>query len=346
MKRLYKLLILIGALAALGIIYTVIVIVTTGRDPQTPTDDTTTDQIETKYTAAKIDVNSMYALKYNHGNEVFSFSLSPDETSWYWSSNPDLPLDNNYFAAMASSLSDVTTELKLKINDAELFVYGLDAPWLSITVSDNCYGTQVFSFGSLNAFTGQYYFNSSADANTVYLVPVDIANSFSYTPHDMIRNDSIPSIASDSISSIHITSPTEDVMYSVHSEQALDAWYVCYDGKDDEAEAVPEALASRLGSIFENVSLGAPVGYSADDRRELGLSEPTTITVYYTEVKTVTDSQSGVSTDVAIDSEFQLLLGYSNGEGKVYAGVPNSVLCYLVDSTLLSELCTMVAKPN
>ena len=346
MKRIYKLLNLIGALDVLGIIYAVIVTVTADRETENPTEDTTTDQIETKYTAAKIDIGSMYALKYNHGVEVYSFSLSPDETSWHWSDNPELPLDNNYFAAMASSLSDVTTELKLKVNDTELFTYGLDAPWLSITVSDNSYGTQVFSFGSLNAFTGQYYFNSSSDANTVYLVPADITKNFLYTPRDMISNDVIPSIAADSISSIHIDSPTEDVLYSVHSDKALDAWYVSYDGKDDEAEPVPEALASKLGGIFENISLGVPVGFSSDDRREFGLSEPTTVTVSYTEIKTVTDSQSGASTDVAIDAEFQLMLGYSNGDGKVYAGVPDSVLCYLVDSTLFSELCTMVTKPN
>lgn len=342
MKRLFKLLILLGALAVLGAAYLLITLITDDREPDPPDSETTPDQIETSYTAARIDINSMYALKYKHESEIYSFSLSLDETRWCWLDNKQLPLDNTYFASMASALQNVTAELKLKVTDTELATYGLSTPWLSVTVSDNVYGTQTFSFGDLNAFTGRYYFLSSADTNTVYLVSGDIPQYFTFSPKDMIKNDSLPTIEENSITSIHISSPTEDILYSCHTDEALDAWYVSHAGEAEQA--VPQALASQLGQILSGIAFSKPVGFSEDDRQSFGLSEPTTITISYTETKTVTDSQSGASTDIVINSEFSLLLGYADGNGSVYAGLPDSVLCYLVDDALLSQLCSMVTK--
>ncbi|MDY4897776.1 MAG: DUF4340 domain-containing protein [Eubacteriales bacterium] len=344
MKRLFKLLILLGSLAVLGVIYVIVVMVTAEKRPDIPTNDTTTDQIETNYTAAQIDINTMYALKYNSGNEVYSFSLSTDETHWLWTDNPALPLDNNYFAVMASSLQNVTTELKLKVSSSELGTYGLNSPWLEITVSDNTYSTQTFSFGTLNSFTGQYYFMSSSDVNTVYLVDADIPKNFTHTPLEMIKDDVIPTIAENSISSIHITSPTEDIMYRCHTDEGLDAWYVS--NNSGEENALSDELASKLGTMFSDMKLENPVGFSQEDRKSFGLSEPTTITVSYTDTKTVTNSQTGVSTDVTIDADFELLLGYADGNGGVYVGLPDSVLVYVVDCSVLSQMCSMVTKSN
>lgn len=346
MKRIFKLLILLGALAVLGAAYLLITLVINDREPDTPDSETTPDQIETSYTAARIDISSMYALKYSREGETYSFSLSLDETSWCWLDNKQLPLDNTYFAAMASSLKEVTAELKLKVTDSELAAYGLDAPWLSVTVSDNVYGTQSFSFGSLNAFMGQYYFLSSADANTVYLVSPDIPSCFGYTPYEMISNDTLPDIAEGSISAVHISSPTEDTLYSCHTDEGLDAWYVSQSGGAEQA--VSTELAAQLSTLLseDGARFVSPVGYSEDDRSSLGLSEPTTVTITYTETQTVTDQQSGTTTDIAIDAQLVLLLGYADGEGGVYAGLPDSVLCYLIDSTPWESLCTMVTKPN
>lgn len=344
MKRLFKLLILIGILAVLGVAYAVIVTIMADKRPDTPADDSTTDQMDTQYTAARIDISSMYALKYNCGKDVYSFSLSPDETRWLWSENTDLPLDNNYFAMMASSLNEVTTDIKFKTNNSELSTYGLDSPWLTVTVSDNIYGTQTFSFGALNSFTGQYYFSSSSDSETVYLVDEIITVSFKLVPTEMVSNDIIPTIPEDSISMIQISSPSEDVVYRCHTDEALDAWYSSTAGGDEVP--VEAELASKLGIVLDGVKFEDPIGFSSEDRREYGLSEPTEMTIYYTEVKTVTDSQSGVSTDISIDSEFRLLLGYSDGKGNIYAGVPDSVLCYCVDGEILSNLCAMITKSN
>lgn len=344
MKRLFKLLILLGALAVLGAAYLLIVKLMDDKQPSGPTSDTSAEQIETSYTAARIDINSMYALKYDHEGETYSFSLSLDETCWCWLENKELPLDNTYFAAMATALREVVTDLKIKITDTELETYGLDAPWLSITVSDNVYGTQTFSFGKLNSFTGQYYFLSSADSNTVYLVPSDLPDSFAYTPYEMVSNDSLPAIDDGSITSIHISSPAEDTLYSCHTDEGLDAWYVSQGG--EEETAVSEELAAELGSVLSGVTFSKPVGFTEDERSACGLSEPTTVTISYTATSTVTDSQSGASYDMAIDKEFVLLLGYADSDGGVYAGIPGSVLCYRIDSSVWQQLCSMITKPN
>ncbi|MBQ9079484.1 MAG: DUF4340 domain-containing protein [Clostridia bacterium] len=347
MKRFIKLFILLGALVLLATMYFVITLVINKND--TPnSDDDTSNQINTNYTAAQIDIQSMYAISYNIDSDKFSFSLNDNSTAWLWNENTDLPLDNTYFATMASALELVTTDLKLKVTSGELATYGLADPWLSVTVSDNTYGTQTFSFGARNSFNSKYYFSSSADNSSVYMVDATIPACFIYTPYQMVKNDTLPTIEAGSIKSLSFISSDSSTVYTYYDggkddlSETDDFWYVSTNGETEVR--LSDALSGIIDTAYDTIVFSSPVGYTEDERHEFGLTEPTILEIRYTVKKTVTDATSGTSSTVTVDETASVLLGYSDDDGNIYAGVSNSVLSYSIDGNVLSQLYNAITK--
>lgn len=350
MKRLSKLVILAAILLALLVAYLIITLVTNKDDTPDNGDTTTTDQINTSYTAAQIDISTMYALKYTVSSAEYSFTLSDDKTAWLWSEDETIPLDNGYFASMASAIQSVSSDVKLKVDLSELGTYGLDQPWLTVTVSDDTYGTQTFTVGSLNSFNGKYYFRNKADASYVYMVDSALPQAFVYTPYQMVKHDSLPDIASDAIKKITVSETDNRTTYTYYESgkdddpATDDLWYVSL--KEDDQLPADQALAAILPGLYDSISLDTPAGYTAERRSALGLDTPTELTFTYSEQKTVTDANTGASTSVTVDKDFTLLLGYANGDGNVYVGLKDSVLAYLVDGSALTQIFNAVVLPS
>ena len=159
MKRLIKLFVLLGVLALLVIAYLVFMLMRSSANKDDSYDYNTVPPLTTTYTAAQIDINTMSAISYRTATDEYCFELNSAGNAWVWTANTAIPLDNVYFANMASSLEKLTTETKFKVSQAELVNYGLDTPWLSVTISDNTHGTQTFNFGSSATDGEKYYFS-------------------------------------------------------------------------------------------------------------------------------------------------------------------------------------------
>lgn len=327
MKNIYKLLILAILLVVLVLVYVAVshILKKDGDD----TDDTG-DPINTTYTAAEIDIDTMYSLKYTNGDKEYEFSLNDDHTLWLWSENRSLPLDNSYFASMASALENVTTTLKLTVTGDELKNYGLDEPWLRVSVSDSKNGNQTFLFGDLNSFNNKYYFMSSANTSSVYLVSPSIPTYFIFTPYDMVKNDTLPTVEGGTVKGVKVSTPlvTNEYIWSD------DTWNVL---NGDEKIAVTEELSNAIESLYPSLAFSSPAAYTTGERQGLGLDGGNTLTIYYTENKTVTDQNTGITTTIPVDSSLELLIGYATESG-IYAGLRDSVLSYIVDPTYLSLL--------
>ena len=221
MKRLIKLFVLLGVLALLVIAYLVFMLVRSANKDDSY-DYNTVPSITTTYTAAQIDIKTMSAISYKTATDEYCFELNSAGNAWVWTANTALPLDNTYFASMASSLEKVTTETKFKVTQAELVNYGLNTPWLSVTISDDTHGIQTFSFGSSTTDGGKYYFLSSSNSDCVYTVSAGVASPFNMTPYQMVKNDTLPTIDSDRIQRIEFSSSNDVITYTY------------YDGGKDE----------------------------------------------------------------------------------------------------------------
>jgi hypothetical protein len=347
MKRIKTLLIMCGVLVILALAYVTIVSLAEKTD-DTGTDETDTP-MNTSYTAAKIDINTLYIIKYNLGGDKYDFSLNDAGSAWLWEDNTSLPLDSTYFATMATSLKSVTSTVKLTGQESTLAKYGLDVPWLTVTVSDEVNGMQTFMFGSLNSFNNQYYFMTGSETGTVYMVSGSVASSFDYTPYDMVKNDTLPVIEAASIRKLTFRTSSEEWVYTYYENGkddlagTADIWYVSKNGgtetvlDDETAEAVSGAVAA--------IALTDIAGYSDADKKSLGLEEPTVLTISYVAENTVTN-ESGVSTTVNVDSTLEINLGYADGKGNVYASLPGSVLSYRIDGSIIAGLYNAIISPS
>ena len=313
-------------------------------------DDRVVTPIITTYTAAQIDINTLYAISYKTATDEYLFELNNAQTAWLWTANKALPLDSAYFANMATALQKLTTETKLKVTAAELVNYGLDAPWLSVSVSDNVYGAQTFIFGSATSDGEKYYFASSSNSDYVYTVDAATATPFNVTPYQMVMNDTLPTIDTDRIQRIEFNSSNDVITYTYYDggkdehDDTDDYWYVTVNS-EDEAPIDP-TLSEALASMYSSIEFSTPIGYTTEEQQAFGLDEPTILTVYYSEPKTITDSTTGVSATVIVDKSFSLYLGYLDASNYLYACLPDSVLSYSIDAGALSRLYTPVSKAS
>jgi hypothetical protein len=308
----------------------------------------TTKPAGTTYTVAEVDIGSLYLIEYNVGEDIFRFELSDSKTSWFWVAEPSLPLDNTYFASIASALKAITSTTRLQVSEADLSTYGLDNPWLTVTVADELFGEQTFMFGSLNTYTNKYYFMTGAGDNRVYMVNTSVAYSFSLTPHDMVKHDSMPDIPADRIRTLTFTRGEDELKYIYYengkdeSADTQDFWYVSRNG--GEETALEPELAAELADTITQIYFSDVAGYSESDKEALGLLSPTVMTVSYVAETSVTDS-SGSPVKVNVDSTFVLHLGYAD-EDKIYACLPDSPLSYRIDGSVLAKLFDFPVPPD
>ncbi len=308
----------------------------------------TTKPAGTTYTAAEVDINSLYLIEYNIGEDIFRFELGDAKTSWFWVAEPSLPLDNSYFASMASELRAVTSTTRLEVSEADLSTYGLDNPWLTVTVADELFGEQAFMFGALNTYANKYYFMTGAGDNRVYMVSASVTCPFALTPHDMVKHDSMPDIPADRIRALTFARGEDELTYTYYengkddSADTQDFWYVSRNG-GEETSLDPDT-ADKITDAITQISFTDTAGYSESEKEALGLLSPTVMTVSYVAETSVTDG-SGSPVKVNVDSTFVLHLGYA-GEGKIYACLPDSPLSYRIDGSALSKLFDFPVPPD
>ncbi len=336
-----------GVLVILALAYIIIVTLTEKNKNDKP--DETDTPINTSYTAAKIDISTLYLIQYNIGGDRYDFSLNDAGSAWLWEDNTSLPLDSTYFASMATSLESVTSTVKLSGQESTLATYGLDTPWLTVTVSDEVNGMQTLMFGNLNNFNNQYYFMTSSEPGTVYMVSNSIASNFDYTPYDMVKNDTLPKIDAASVRNLTFRTSADELVYTFYENgkddlpDTADIWYVSKNSGPENA--LDDETAADISGAVASITLTDIAGYSVSDKKSLGLEEPTILVISYVAENTVTND-SGVSTTVNIDSTLEINLGYADGNGNIYVNLPGSPLSYRIDGSVLAELYNAIISPS
>jgi hypothetical protein len=345
MKRIKTLLVMCGMVVVLA---GLLVLVRNLAGEKEGSDTSDTGSADTTYTAAQVDIDSLYLIEYNIGQDKYRFELSDSKTKWLWEAEPSLPLDNTYFASMASALRVVTSSVKLEADESSLSAWELDNPWLSVTVADELFGEQTFMFGSLNSYTGRYYFITGAGDGFAYMVNTSVAQMFDLTPYDMVMHDKLPDIPADRLRTLSFSRAGDELKYTYYeagkddSADTDDLWYVSENG--GEETALDPEIAADIADAINRISFTDIAGYSEAEKEVLGLLSPTVMTVEYVAETSVTDS-SGSPVKVNVDSSFVLYLGYADDEGNICACLPNSPLSYRIDGSVLAKLFDFPVTP-
>ena len=259
---------------------------------------------------------------------AFDFTLKEDETGWLWTENPSVPLSNEMFADMVTAVSGVTSPYKLEnVNESDLGKYGLDEPEISLSFTDGN-GTHGFSIGSLNSFSGYYYF-CTEDKTTVYTVDSSLPEAFRFDIYDLIDTDDAPELTKTSITSIQYVSGSDKTVFTYYPNGKDSdytngySWYASVNGEKEFA--VASAIGSNLTDALVSLDFGNCVAYDSAKDDQYGLDAGNKLIIEYQKSSTVTDSTTGVEKTVLTPTTLTLTVGRST-DGVIYVRPEGSSL--------------------
>ena len=349
MKRLKTLIIAAAVLAVLVGVYFLITGVLVREDG---TEDQT--EAETVYPAPVVPDNLTglkLTLRGEEGEEprVLSFKLKDDATGWLWEDDPDVPLDNTFFAEIVSTLSAETTSVILEgATDEELASYGLSEPACVAEFSYSDGSSYKYSVGNYNAFNKRYYFSEASAPRKVYMVTSPIMTSLDAKIEDALLWDTTPGVTVAKVTSLAIESGGRKLVYTYYpngkSSDYTDAfnWYLSVDGADEIR--VGAEVADEINSLVTGLRFTGCVWFTGELPEEYGLASPAVMTLSYNRTDKVTDSSTGTEKEVSVPATYLLSVG-SLGEDGYYVRTETSKLVYtLAESDTVAKL--IAAEPQ
>jgi len=323
MKRLDKLLILVGVLVVLCV-GTVIVLNTEEKKEQIKN----TDEV-----ILALPADTVTELSWEYGDTSVAFRK---DGAWKWEADEAFPADEEKITRLLSVFESFGAAFV--IEDVEDFgQYGMDDPTCTIRLTADGKTYEVI-LGVFSAMDSQRYV-SIGDGN-VYLVRTDPFDSFEVTAEDLIRNDETPSF--DTVTALRF-SGAESYAITRDEESAAgdcdsDVYYTTLRGSDVPLDTF--RVEDYCGTI-SLLDLTDFVSYnvSDDELTAWGLKEPElTLTVEYT-VKGEDDTETGERFVLSIGRNQEELSAKTaaEAEGKNYTG---SVTAYarVGDSSIVYKI--------
>ncbi len=229
-------------------------------------------------------------LSYSNGSTTLSFALN-DEGKWYWTGDPDFPLDQNYLIKMVNTLSALKPQQTITDGDT-LDAYGLSEPAQTLTAVSDTGQTTTLALGSATTNGDSYYMLMNGSETPVYIISDELSKEMSMGIYDMCLLPGFPSLTEDQLNSVTLAGPVTTVLSAAHEEAPADA-----DGSSSSSGSAVTTWRSggtdvtgdkQVQGIVEQIlglSLDACVDYRpSDDAAALcGFDEPdAVITVNYT----------------------------------------------------------------
>ena len=258
--------------------------------------------------AAKVQVTdtdpgNIMALSFNVGNGDMAFEK--DGETWYYTADPDFPLNQSYPEDMAQTVGKIEADRELTEGD-ELADYGLDEPTYTVEYTDSDGNVTTVYFGNV---TGDYYYVTVNDSGVVYTVTATVIDELNHTLEDMAQLDDYPSIGSGNLVREVITQNGETTTYDSENE--------------DQSEDIA-AVAGGLGAV--SLSEAADYSVAEEDLATYGLDEAARITVE------VTYTEDGE------EQEMTLYIGNVNDDGDRYVMINDSRIVYLISEEICDNI--------
>ena len=249
------------------------------------------------------DPENITAITFNVGNGDMDFEKDGD--SWYYTADPDFPLDQSCPEEMAETVGQIEADRELTDGD-ELTDYGLDEPAYTVEYTDSEGNVTRIYFGDM---TGDYYYVTVNDDGIVYTVASTVIENLDYSLEDIAELDDYPSIGSGNLVREVITQNGETTTYDSENE--------------DQSEDIA-AVAGGLGAA--TLSDVADYSVADEDLESFGLDDTSRITVEATYTE---DEEEKLLT---------LYIGQDDGEGSRYVMINDSRIVYL----LSEEICNNI----
>ena len=275
-----------------------------------------------------LDSDSIMKLSYTDGETEMSFTK--DEDSWSYDGDSRLPLDQSVVTGAIDSYTAVSGTRRLDDAGADED-YGFDSPAYTISMKDDDGNVTRLEIG---ADTGEGYYMTADDGETVYTVESSIVDSMVFDEDSLIEYETFPGIYESIFHKIVVKRDGETLL-EYEAEEEDDESADSDDGDADNDESPAEIYAGEVGSIyFDNC-----VDYYAEDdelgKYGLNRSSRKEVTVTYDDT-TDTDDDKMAKVTFYMGSTVE-----EDDVTYVYIMLADSDMVYKVDASDMEELLAL-----
>ncbi|HPS82295.1 MAG TPA: DUF4340 domain-containing protein, partial [Candidatus Limiplasma sp.] len=238
-----------------------------------------------KTTLLSANADDVTGLSYTNGDQTIE--LAKKDGQWVYAPRESFALNTSKVDTMLSDLKTVESVRTVTDTDTSAADYGLSAPAIVISVTNQDGTTQKLSIGDKNATNGNYYAAVEGKAG-VYTISSDLYNAFDVPLMSLLTDEAFPTVAEDTVTGLE-WSTQSDAKTLTHladgDASAYSSAFKWFSQKTDgtvspvNADAVSTLLSSATGITYQ--------GTAADTKEDLatyGLDHPQlTLTLHYTE---------------------------------------------------------------
>jgi hypothetical protein len=289
-------------------------------------------------------------IKYTYGGKTYRFTLSEDK--WTNADDANMPIDNDTVAAVATSLKNGAEVVRVVDESGQYKTsFGLDNPVLTVIAGDGSAEVK-YQVGDKNASLGGYYAKLN-DSDTVYIIDSTIPESLMKDIYDFVEADSFPSVLSDNVRGINLTSGGKTLELTYFAEGRSNiytknyTWFLFKDGGYTPARS--SAVTVLAGDIV-GITADKCVNYkpSSSELEAYGLTNPeTTVMLSYVVIDGTDASEESAVVTIKIGAETGAggarYLTWSDTEMvfTVDEDTVNDILAYLDEDFEPNEVCAM-----
>lgn len=274
------------------------------------------------------------ALSYTNGSVTLSFSLNESGT-WFWSDDPDFPLD----AATVTAITDLLTawDPRETITDEEtLAACGFAQPLAKLAATTPTSGTLTLEFGRATEDKTAHYVRLNEDDARAFVVEDSLYQLLQVPIYDMYRLPELPPLTDETLRSVIVRgAPAEDgtpaagtILTAQHTEGETSVTWRSSGANVTDDPAIRALLADIAALQYEKCILYRP---SAEAASICGFDAPANLWVSYTAA--------------GLDGELSLDIGapLPDGSGR-YVRPESEDVVYLVRAELLDPLLSIAAE--
>lgn len=265
-------------------------------------------------------------------NETTEFTLINKDEMWSLKEEEAFPVDQNTASNLASRMASLQATKEVIENANDLAEYGLDSPEITVTIKKSDDSTMTLSIGD-QLTTGNDYYATINNETTVYVVEALVRNTFITEKNDLMQIEELPSINTELITGVKVTSNQFSNFTLIYDENNKDdysgsslyPWYIT--GHYKENANADLTAVNQLLTNYTSLSFKEGVDYKKENLDQYGLKTPeNALTIWYRE------EEGGEVKDLT------LYLGNQNDQGEYYVRLEGSDSTYTMASSTVSAL--------
>jgi len=238
---------------------------------------------ETGIVLSSVNVEDIISFSYQHhddeeyDDQLYNFIC--DKGVWYYEPDKAFPVSQNMASAKAQVISKVTAQRVVEENPSDLAAYGLDKPYLTVTLSDKD-DTYTYFVGDYNASTTTYYITQEG-SNTVYLADADLFLAFDVQIWDMMQKQEVSIPDYESYTKVAIKNNQYNIVLKkdkLEADYIKEEWYLL----DSDSQIVPNTdkiETAQYPKLISGLTFLRQVDYYCDeeDFKSYGFNNPSLI---------------------------------------------------------------------